>query len=156
MLRLIPAPVQRALMPLAHRVRQIIWQITKPELTGVAVIALDLSNQLLLVRHSYGPEGWAVPSGGVKSGEDVLATARRELLEETGCEAGNLTELGVQVENLSGATNSVHVFSGRVSGQPRPDGRETIEARFFPTHSLPEPLLPATRRRLALWREAQK
>lgn len=155
MLRLIPPSIQRAMMPAAHSFRKLVWRITKPELTGVAVVAFNLSDQLLLVRHSYGAHGWAVPSGGVRGDESPEKAARRELLEETGCEAGSMTDLGIQCEELSGASNSVHVFFTRVSGQLKPDGREIVEARFFPTHSLPEPLLPATRRRLQLWREQQ-
>ena len=36
---------------------------------------------------------------------------------------------------------------------PRPDGREIVEARFFPLHSLPEPMLDRTRERLAAWQK---
>ena len=44
---------------------------------------------ILLVRHSYGPQHWALPGGGLASGEDAEACARRELREELGL-AGTL------------------------------------------------------------------
>ena len=42
-------------------------------------------------------------------------------------------------------------FTGVVDDMPKPDGREVVEARFFPTHSLPEPLAPSARRRLEIY-----
>ena len=44
-------------------------------------------------------------------------------------------------------------FAGVVDAVPKVDGREVVEARFFPVHSLPEPLSPRTRTRLALWQD---
>jgi len=150
MLRLIPAPIHRQLYRLADTLRKLWWRVRKPPLTGVAVIATDLQGRLLLVRLSYGSGGWNLPTGGVRRSEDLEAAARRELLEETACEAGKLTLLGVQEDRIHGTDNNVHVFATKVSGQPSADMREVIEARFFPTHSLPEPLTDTTRRRLKL------
>jgi hypothetical protein len=42
--------------------------------------------------------------------------------------------------------------TGRTQDHPRPDRREVIEARFFPLHSLPEPLTPLSRKRVAAWK----
>jgi len=36
---------------------------------------------------------------------------------------------------------------------PKPDRREVVEARFFPTHSLPEPLSPHTSARLRFFQD---
>ncbi|MDN3646390.1 NUDIX domain-containing protein [Pontixanthobacter aestiaquae] len=156
MLRLIPAPLHRLLYQQAHRLRSLWWRLTKPAVEGAAVIATDLNDQLLLIRMSYGSGGWSVPTGGVKIGEDPANAARRELLEETGCEAHSLTLLGIQRETLHGADNVVHVFAAKVSGHPQADMREIIEARFFPMHSLPEPLTATTRRRLELLKAASQ
>ncbi|RXZ65265.1 NUDIX hydrolase [Pelagerythrobacter rhizovicinus] len=153
MLRLIPASLHRRAYRLAHTVRAHWRRIVKPQLSGCAVIATDIEGRLLLVRLSYGSEAWSLPTGGVRRGEDPERAARRELLEETGCEAHAMKLLGVQEETSFGAPNRVHVFATRVSDTPRPDMREIIEARLFPPHSLPEPLGERTRRRLTLWRE---
>lgn len=153
MLHLIPAWLHRRAYRLAHAVRKVWWKLARPRLTGCAIVASDIEGRLLLVRQSYGTGGWCVPTGGVRRGEDPEAAARRELRQETGCEANAMTLLGVEDAVLHGARNRVHVFATRISDQPRPDMREIIEARLFPPHSLPEPLSERTRRRLALWRE---
>jgi ADP-ribose pyrophosphatase YjhB (NUDIX family) len=152
MLRLIPAPAHRAALRAAHALRKLWWQVRRPRLEAVSVVASDIEGRLLLIRLSYGTETWSFPAGGVGRGEEPVDAARRELAEETGCVAHGLTLLGVQEDMLRGATIRVHVFSAKVSDHPVPDDREVIEARFFPTHSLPEPLSMATRRRLDLWR----
>lgn len=152
MLRLIPAPLHRRAYRLAHAVRKVWWRLARPRLNGCAIVASDIEGRLLLVRQSYGAGNWCFPTGGIRRSEEPEAAARRELREETGCEASAMTLLGVEDAVLHGARNRVHVFATRVSGQPRPDMREIIDARLFPPHSLPEPLSERTRQRLALWR----
>lgn len=153
MLRLIPAPLHRRAYRLAHAVRKVWWRLARPRLNGCAIVASDIEGRLLLVRQSYGAGGWSFPTGGIRRGEDPEAAARRELREETACEAYAMTLLGVQDDVLHGALHQVHVFAARISDSPRADMREIIEVRLFPLHSLPEPLGERTRRRLALWRE---
>ena len=50
---------------------------------------------LLLWRHRFitGSWGWEVPAGGVDPGEDLETAAAREVLEETGWEAGPLRRM---------------------------------------------------------------
>lgn len=115
------------------------------------MIGRDFDGQILLVRHSYGPSGWYFPGGGVRRNETPEEAARRELKEETGCPIEGLKLVGTIEEELSGAPHTAHIFEGVVNDMPRPDGREVVEARFFPTHSLPEPLSPRTKTRLKLW-----
>ena len=59
-------------------------------------------------------------------------------------------------ETISGSPHTAHVFHCLTDETPRIDAREVIEARFFPTHSLPEPLSALTRARLDLWRGSQQ
>lgn len=152
MLRLIPPSAHRFALRLAHAVRKRWWRIARPELESCAVIASDIDGRLLLVRLSYGAGNWAFPSGGVRRGETPEDAARRELREETGCRAHAMALLGVRNENLHGAANRLHIFATQVSDHPRPDRREVVEARFFPPHSLPEPLDARTRLKIGLWR----
>ncbi len=151
MLRLIPAAAHRAALGLVHRLRHRWRRLSRSTGEGVSVVGYDLDGRLLLVRHSYGPRGWYFPGGGIRRGETPEQAARRELREETGCPVEKLDLMGVIEENISGAPHRGHVFAGVVDAMPRADGREVIEARFFPTHSLPEPLGPQTRARLAMW-----
>ena len=135
----------------AHRLRHRWRRWRGTPLRGVSIIARDIDGQVLLVRHSYGPDGWYFPGGGLKRGEAPEAAAKRELLEETGCEALSLRHVGDLEENLSGSPHTAHLFTAITEDVPRPDRREVVEARFFPTHSLPEPLSPRTRARLDFW-----
>ena len=79
MLHLIPAPLHRAGLTLAHAVRIRWWQWRKPLLIGCRVLAFDEAERVLLIRHSYGSGRWMLPGGGVDRGEDPLAAALREL-----------------------------------------------------------------------------
>ena len=53
--------------------------------------------QTLLIRRKNDPfaGGYALPGGFVEIGETVEAACRREVLEETGLEVGDLTLVGV-------------------------------------------------------------
>ncbi|MEL6878358.1 MAG: NUDIX domain-containing protein [Pseudomonadota bacterium] len=151
--QIIPAPVHRALLPLAHRVRHHWRAFTKRPLAGSSVFITDFGGNLLLMRHSYGPDGWALPGGGIETGEDPAAAAIREVREEVGLELESVTPLGTVDELISGSPHTAHLFTAICDDHPKPDKREVLEARFFPMHSLPEPLSPKTRSRLAYWRE---
>ncbi|HXV22056.1 MAG TPA: NUDIX hydrolase [Desulfuromonadales bacterium] len=48
----------------------------------VGCLVRNDAGQVLLVRHHR--RGWEIPQGRVEEGEDLLAAARREVLEETG------------------------------------------------------------------------
>ncbi|ANK12829.1 NUDIX hydrolase [Erythrobacter neustonensis] len=152
MLGLIPAPVHRALMPLAHALRHRWRRWRKRPIAGVSVIVTNLTGDVLLLKHSYGPDVWSLPGGGLARGEDPVAAARREVFEEIGVELARIDPVARLDEVLSGSPHTAHVFAAVCDRQPAPDRREVIEARFFPSHSLPEPLGRTTRARIAAWR----
>ncbi len=151
MFHLIPAPLHRLALKIAHDLRNRQRSVSGKTRDGVSVIGRDFDGQVLLVRHSYGPKEWFFPGGGIGNGETPEAAARRELLEETACEIEGLKLVGTIEETLSGAPHTAHIFDGVISDMPEADGREVVEARFFPTHSLPEPLSARTRERLRIW-----
>lgn len=53
----------------------------------VGCLVRNDSGQVLLIRHHK--RGWEIPQGRVEEGEDLLAAARREVLEETGVTGWN-------------------------------------------------------------------
>ncbi len=112
----------------------------KVPIAGVSVIMTNLGGDVLLLRHSYGPDVWGLPGGGINRGEEPEAAARREVREELGIELTRLEPIGTLEEVLSGSPHTAHLFAAICNQHPRPDGREVVEARFFPSHSLPEPL----------------
>ena len=140
----------RTVHALRHRWR--CWR--KTPLSGVSMIARDAEGRLLFVRLSYADAGWSFPGGGAERGESMDSAAVRELAEETGCAAERVRLVGCMEETVSGSPHTAYVYSCLTEDLPRPDGREVVEARFFPLHSLPHPMTPRTQARLAFWREA--
>lgn len=153
MLRLIPAPMHRALLPLAHALRHRWRVLHRAPIDGCTIIVRDPSDAILLVRHSYGPDCWALPGGGIGRSEAPEAAARRELAEETGLAAERIVLVEVIDEELSRSPHRCYLFYAICDGLARPDGREVTEARFFAPHSLPEPLGFHARRRLEIWQQ---
>lgn len=148
----LPAPLHRALLPLAHAVRHHWRRWRKVPIAGVSVIITNIGGDVLLLKHSYGPAVWSLPGGGLALGEDPKDAARREVREELGIDLARIEPIGTLDEQLSGSPHTAHIFAAVCDQRPRPDRREVIEARFFPSHSLPEPLGETTRARIAVWR----
>jgi ADP-ribose pyrophosphatase YjhB (NUDIX family) len=116
-----------------------------PSLTGVKCVLCD-GERVLLVRHTYGPPGWGLPGGILRRGEDPVATARRELLEELGVGVGELRALGQVEVEIDGRHDLVHCFQAEVrSPALAPDGAEIEEARWYEHGRLPDRLSPYTR-----------
>lgn len=147
--------LHRGALKIAHAVRHRWRRWRQAPLEGVTMIARNLNGDLLLVQLSYAEAGWSFPGGGAKRGESMADAARREMEEETGCTASKLGLVGRMEETVSGSPHTAHIFTCITQSVPRPDGREVVEARFFPSHSLPHPMTPRTQARLAFWREMQ-
>lgn len=156
MLRLIPPPLHRLALRAAHALRKRWWRWRRPRIVGCSVIALDAAGRVLLVRHSYGQDFWALPGGAVGRGEDPAVAAQRELAEEVGCRLAGIRHVAVVAERLHGAENIVHLYAGEAGNSPRADGREIVEARFFPRDALPQPLSRMVAARLALLDASEK
>jgi 8-oxo-dGTP pyrophosphatase MutT (NUDIX family) len=156
MLHLIPAPLHRAGLRLAHAVRRRWWRLAQVKLSGCRVLAFDAAGRVMLIRHSYGSGNWMLPGGGIGRREDPLAAALRELREEAGCALAQARVLAVVEEPLYGTINHVHVITGLVEGVPQGDGREVIELAFFAPDAMPERLSPALADRMGEWLAAAR
>ncbi|MFT4057623.1 MAG: NUDIX domain-containing protein [Novosphingobium sp.] len=132
-----------------------VWRLWRPRLDGVRVLALDGEERVLLVRHSYGSDKWMPPGGGLKSGEDPLVAAAREMLEETGCTLVGARLLAVNAEDLHGSHNVVRVVFGATCGEPRVDGREIVEAGFFALDDLPQHMPRGLAEKIRYWAECR-
>ena len=126
----------------------------------VTLFILDLSRRVALIRKPHFKAGvWRPPGGGIKPGEDFVAGAVREALEETG--------LHVELRRYLVASSAIFTNSGRElhwrthvvlaeteDDEPAPaDHEEIAEARFGTLDELAGPLrarLLATGR--AFWR----
>lgn len=154
MLARLPAPLHRLVLKLAHAARLAWWSLRRPKLFGCNVIAADPRGRVLLVRHSYqSPGKWMLPGGGLVRGERAEDAARRELLEETACRLTGANCFAVEVVGLAGASNHIHLVSGRTVDEPRPDAREILAAQFFAPDALPLTVTLTARARIVRWLE---
>ncbi|MEU5938327.1 NAD(+) diphosphatase [Micromonospora sp. NPDC047548] len=104
-------------------------------------------DELLLVRHAYGPtELWALVAGFVETGETLEAAVHREVGEEVGLAVDRVAYFGSQPWAMSGPGTLLTGFTATAadpSAEPVVDGRELVEARWFPLDALPAELPPA-------------
>ena len=111
----------------------------------VAIVARTPSGQIPLVRQ-FRPAierfTWELPAGLVDAGEDPADTARRELLEETGYPARDVTALGTTAPCTARISNWMHSYfvetGERVGDFIREDG---IEIRLVDPKDLPDMIL---------------
>jgi len=111
--------------------------------------------RVLLVRMTYGSlKGqWVLPGGLVGPGETLLDAAAREVREESGVQMKPESVIALRHYVTGDRSNLLCVVAGKwVGGEPRPDGHEVNEARFFtPAEALAlETLYPVARLAITL------
>jgi 8-oxo-dGTP pyrophosphatase MutT (NUDIX family) len=79
---------------------------------------LIATSRRVLMMHRVDGEGWALPAGGIKQGEDVKAGAIRETWEETSyrCDPNSVAQL---MRRIKGGTDCV-TFSCPVDSEFEP------------------------------------
>ena len=83
---------------------------------AVVIVPLLASGELLFERQFRYPLGrsfWELPAGKIDAGEDIGTTAVRELLEETGHEAGCWQHLGTMHPCIGYSDERIEVFLAR-------------------------------------------
>jgi len=116
----------------AGREREI---VVRPEV--VAIVAVDREGTVNLVSQLRPParrELLEIPAGLVEPGEEPLATARRELLEETGLHGGRWRAGRCFWTTPGFARERVHLFFAESleRGDPAPDDGEVLELVRWP------------------------
>jgi ADP-ribose pyrophosphatase len=109
---------------------------------AVAIIALNDSGELLLIeqyRHAQGKIMWEAPAGLMDlANEDPLATAKRELFEETGYVAQTWNVLLDLANTPGGSSEQIRIYFARDLSL-HPEGRPigSAEELDMPVHWIP-------------------
>ena len=96
-------------------------------------------HQVLLVRPASDRDVWGLPKGRSEKGEDSIATARREVLEETGLEVTIGDSLPIAHRNSRFEEKTLFTFMARPASADRPypaDGTN-VAVQWFAFDKLP-------------------
>lgn len=108
---------------------------------SVVVLPVFPDGDILLIRqyrHAIGDFLWELVAGRVEEGESRPASARRELLEETGYAARSVKQILEIVPSPGFCTERMWIFAatGLREGTAQPEEDERISARKFPLAAL--------------------
>lgn len=103
---------------------------------GVCVLATYHGDVVLIEQYRHALDQWMTefPCGGIDQGETAEDAARRELREESGYVAGEMTHLGRYYTNQGVSCAVCDVFFTRCVGRVEPHREETefIRVRMVP------------------------
>jgi ADP-ribose pyrophosphatase len=117
------------------------WGENKREIVehpgSVAIVAVDQEQRVILVRQLREPARkhlLELPAGGLEEGEDPLASAKRELREETGLHGGEWRELAAFWTSPGFCNEHMHLYAAIdvVEGDADADDDEEIEIVRWP------------------------
>jgi 8-oxo-dGTP pyrophosphatase MutT (NUDIX family) len=131
--RVITVNVEQVLLPNGETARYEI--VHHPG--GAAIVALDGAGRVCLLRQ-FRPAAqgwvWELPAGRLEPGEPPAETAKRELIEEAGCEAAQWEDLGSILSSPGVFAETIHLYLARnlkpVASQH--ERHEVIEVHWLP------------------------
>lgn len=125
---------------------------------GVGVLVLQ-EDKVLLVKRKMTPERgkWSIPAGFLDYGEDPIATAEREVLEETNLQVKiyDLLDVYYNRDALEKGGASIFIlYKARLKGGKLEAGDDAAAAGFFGPEELPELAFSSTRDAIRKWQES--
>lgn len=108
-----------------------------PRISPAVIVLVSKGDKILLAHNASFPEGrFGLIAGFVEAGETLEEGARRELMEETGIEVGELRYRGSQPWPFPDSL-MVAFAADWLKGEARPDGEEITELRWCGPDELP-------------------
>jgi len=119
---------------------------------SIVVLAVDDSRaapRVLLerqYRHAAGDYLWELPAGRIDPGENELAAAKRELIEETGYRAAHWRRIlkFYASPGFVAETMAVYLATGLRLGEAEPEEDEVIQKRLTPLSTVVQMILNGT------------
>ena len=137
-MRRVPDFVMRPAYQVGYVLLRSYSRLLRPHTRGVKCM-LTHGDEVLLIRHAYGPGQWDFPGGFCRRRESFGAAARREVSEELGIEDARWTDLGELRRRHDGRHETLHGFRVELPQRDIEVARaEVAEARWFPRGALPE------------------
>jgi len=116
---------------------------------GARVMLVE-GNKVLLIKHTY-TSGWMFPGGGVEVGDSAMATAKKELFEETGYQVNDLGSFLSVYHNVEASRRdhvALFVFKEFEQARPFAPNAEIAQMGWFSIDDLPADATDATRSRI--------
>ena len=106
---------------------------------GVVLLRRESDGPLVCVLHRTRQDDWSLPKGKLDNGENTIEAARRETIEETGCDVVLGMPLPTQHYRVESRAKTVHYWVGweRPGGPGFLPNKEVDELRWLP----PEPAI---------------
>lgn len=125
-------------MRVLYAIARAYWFFRRPVTHGARIV-LENNGQLLLVRHTYQPNYWTFPGGGIKKEENAEDTLRREVKEEIGINLDEISYVGEFKNKQDFKDDTVAVYISQVSDTSIcRDQLEILETRWFPIKEMPK------------------
>jgi len=137
------------LIKLAYWMRRIYYFIARPVTLGVRILLID-EEQVILVKHSY-EQGWFLPGGGLKRGETLEQSIRREAAEECGAVLHEVHFIGTFHNFIEYKSDHVSLFLSEDFSLQEKHDREIEMLSAFPLNQLPDDTTPGSRRKIAAY-----
>lgn len=112
-------------------------QLQSPFATVDTII--DINGEIVLIKRTNPPFGWAIPGGFVDYGESLESAAKREALEETSLKVENVKQFHTYSDPKRDPrfhTIST-VFTATATGTPKADS-DAADVKLFKENDLPE------------------